>query len=1473
MGIIYRWTKRVFRWAGSLVLGVLLLLAAILLLMQWPPIQNWVADRVAAFASDRLGAEVRIGHISISPLGGLVLQEVYLGDLRGDTLIAANTLSVFGVRIHPRAHVVKLSALELRGARFALATASGDIHSNLTNLLAKLASSDTSAAGEPWSIHCGRFLIDRFHFSFNDANVPVQRFGVDFKHIDIPDAHIAGSGLSVAGDSIHAHFKALSFTERCGLRLEELSGTTTVGGRGITIHGMALRTTNSALRGELALRSTTFADFDDFTQKVVMRVMLDSSQLDFADVAWFAPELEGMRLPIQLSGKVRGTIAELKGRNMNIAFGERSWFKGSAELSGLPDMANTFMLLDIDEMRTNQRDLESIPVPPFTSGDRLRLPDELKKLGAIGFSGNFTGFLRAFTAYGTSTTALGDLRTDLSYERDTVTQYFTIAGRAATESFELGSLLGTSTLGAMGANIRLKASGKDLKTMKTDLEGRIPLFTVNGTRITNIEAKGRIERNLFNGELHARDDNLFLDFEGLADLRGRWPKVDFTADLQHADLNALGLTKVKGYSALSMEVKAQGRLSPDSLQGRLEVTDISYCDDVNEHDLGDVLVTSGRRNGENVLRLDATFAEAEVVGSFLPTRLPEVLANVAYSVFPSLSESVQYNHAEQRFRFSVMTRRTEELLGLFVPGLSLDSGGVFNGMVDSRVFDMGLEARLPHVHYGGFDATEVELVADKTLDVLAFSVSSAKQILKDSTWFGGTSVTGKAYQDELEIALGWDESSGGTNGNLDITGEVRGMRSVTLDLLPSHLFFGRGEWLNTRTARFTIDSSTIAVDSLVLLNEGQRIALNGTVSHDPLAQLAFDLQHVRLENLAPFLDGIKVTGALDGDGRLFDLYGAPYLLSYLCADSVAVEDHLIGDLRFAASWLEGKGAMDLNGSLTRGPIKALDFNGRLDIAGGTNLDMHMVMDHFDLTFIEPFLPEGISDIQGQLSGTLGVTGGLASPQVNGEVDLLEAGLRIDYLNTLYSFTHRVKVAPDMFALDQVNVRDEQGNTAIIGGTILHNGLTDWNYNVWGTMEHLLVMNTTEADNGLYFGTAYATGNIDVSGSAGLLEINVDATTAAGTDIKFPVGGSTEVSNISFVHFVTNDSLQEEEDVDLSGVALDMSIDVTPDARFELIFDPTVGDILSGRGTGNIEMSVSQAGEFAMRGQVNVAEGDYLFTLRNVVNKRFQIMPGGSIVWYGDPFDAQLDLQAVYKLRAPLYDIMFEKNDAYRKRVPVEVVMHLRDKLMNPEIDFGVRLPTVDESVRTQVNSVMSTEQELNRQVFALIVLNRFVQPPAYAGTGSPSSGSNVAGTTTSELLSNQVSNWLSGLSDAFDLGVNYRAGDKITQDELELAVSTQLFNERLLLTTNVGVQYGAQTTTNSNTLVGDFQVEYLMTNDGKLRGKVFSVSNDRNLNRSDQAPTTQGAGIAYREEFDSAAELWQKLRNIFRKSEKDRSFE
>ncbi|MEO7081140.1 MAG: translocation/assembly module TamB domain-containing protein, partial [Flavobacteriales bacterium] len=1206
--------------------------------------------------------------------------------------------------------------------------------------------------------------------------------------------------------------------------------------------------------------------------RIFMDARLDSSRLQLADVALFAPDLEGVDYPIALKGRVQGRVNELKGRRMDLYFGSRSVFRGDIELTGLPDFNNTFILLDAQEVRTYPADLVRFPMPPFTSKKTLVLPPEVQRLGAIAFNGNFTGFVNSFTTYGNAFTEAGSLRSDISYERDTVTKIFELKGKLATDGFDVGKVLDSRAVGRVAMDVKVSAKGKDPDSMEAEIEGSVPELGLEHYTIQNITLNGKLEKNLFNGELHCNDPKLVLDFNGLADLRGRWPDVDFSADVRRLDLRALGVLGGEGYSDLHMSINAKGQLAPDSLQGMVRMRNVSYCQDSVDLYLGDIALDAWRENGVPNVKLESTVADAMVRGTFYPTLLPGAVQSAIFSVFPSLQSEVQYAQEQQDFDFNLKVNAAQDLLDLVAPGLELASGATASGHFNSRSFDLDMDAHLPSFGYKGFAGDSLDVTLGKTMDLLAFSVKGNGMLRKDSIALSDLYITGKAYQDEVNLAADW-ASEEAASGTVNLSALVQGPNSVAIDLEPSSVNFGKGNWHNEQTAHIQVDSNTIVLDTLIIRNEDQMVRLGGSIGRDPTRALSFDLHDVRSENLEPLYEGPVIHGSISGDGRIFNLYGEPYLLSYLCVDSLAIEDIQVGDLRFAATFNEGDKVIDVNGSLQRDTVRAFDFTGRLNPGQENELDLKLQMDRFDLRFINPYLPEAISDIQGKVTGLIDLTGRISDPQINGYAELENAGLRIQYLNTFYSFSHRVTIRPDMFALDQVKLYDDEGHYGIANGTIIHHGLKDWNFDASMDMTNLKVLDTDTRINELYYGKAYATGVLGISGYADNLEINVDAATADGTDIHFPLGASQDVSGISFVRFKNKDGVDGEDtgEVDLSGIRLDMKVAVTPVARFELIFDPTVGDIMRGRGNGNIIMSVTPSGDFSMKGDVELVDGDYLFTLRNLVNKRFGVEPGGHITWFGDPFDAIINVDAVYRLRASLYDVMPPalRTEAYKKRFPVEVLMHLSQTLMNPEIGFDVKLPTVDEGVRTQVKSALATTDDMNKQVFSLIVLNRFLPNDATAGPSDNSGLGGATAATGTELLSNQLSNWLSSFSKNLDLGVNWRTGDVISQDEVELAVSTAIFNDRLQLNTNVGLAYGAGgTQQGTNSIIGDFSAEYSLTQDGKLRFKAFSQSNDRNLNQVDQAQTTQGAGLAYREEFDTLNEFFRKIGSIFKKKKK-----
>jgi hypothetical protein len=342
---------------------------------------------------------------------------------------------------------------------------------------------------------------------------------------------------------------------------------------------------------------------------------------------------------------------------------------------------------------------------------------------------------------------------------------------------------------------------------------------------------------------------------------------------------------------------------------------------------------------------------------------------------------------------------------------------------------------------------------------------------------------------------------------------------------------------------------------------------------------------------------------------------------------------------------------------------------------------------------------------------------------------------------------------------------------------------------------------------------------------------------------------------------------------------------------QIIFDPKIGDIIHGKGSGKITMEINTQGKFQMFGHFKIEEGDYLFTLKNVINKRFKIENGGTIEWDGDPLDASVNLEAIYKTKASLYSIMQNSvvqnsvatnSDYFKTRIPVECQLYLSNKLLKPDIRYEIYLPNAQEEIRSALAGQMPTEAEVTKQFLSLLVINSFWPN----NTGGTTSASNISGSSASyvvatEFFSNQLSNWLS--TGSWDVGVNLRPQDQMSSAEVDLALSRQFLNNRLNITG--GVNYGgtqlnnpnptaavAQTNTNQNTVMGDVNVDYKLTKNGKVSIKAFNKANDQyiSISQSDQSLYKQGVGLVYREEFNRVGDLLKYYWNmVFRRKKKN----
>ncbi|MGI8891918.1 MAG: translocation/assembly module TamB domain-containing protein, partial [Bacteroidia bacterium] len=605
-----------------------------------------------------------------------------------------------------------------------------------------------------------------------------------------------------------------------------------------------------------------------------------------------------------------------------------------------------------------------------------------------------------------------------------------------------------------------------------------------------------------------------------------------------------------------------------------------------------------------------------------------------------------------------------------------------------------------------------------------------------------------------------------------------------------------------------------------------------------------------LNNLKPILSaaGIDISGIVNGQAEIASAFKQFKVNADITVDNFTFTGDTLGTLIITTAFDNKAEVVDATIAVIQSTIKNIEIKGKYYInRKENNLDFDVDITKLYMTIFQPYVKGTFTDIRGVLSADLKVEGTLANPQITGTALLQKTSFIMDFLQTKYTFTHDVIFTKEYIGFNNLILNDAYGNQSVATGRIYHKNFKKERVDITIAADRFHVLNTKPLDNSLFYGTGFTTGVLNVSGTFANLILDVSARTERGTQIHIPLSNPEEIYTSSFIRFVQKETTQVNPQVyvaDLSGVQLSLDLEVTPDAEIQLIFDDKIGDILRGTGNADIRMGIDFLGDFKMYGMYTVESGDYLFTLQNVINKRFRLEQGGTITWNGNPYDADVDLFAVYRARAALQDL-FGETDSVSRRVPVNIRMHLTEKLMNPSVAFNIDVPNSDPTFESQMRNVINSDQEMNRQVFSLLVMNRFAPPAGFSTSYSAGAAANI-----SELLSNQVSNWLAQAVPNLNLGVNYRAGDAISSEELEVLLSTELFNERIVIDGNVGVAKDQYT----SNIVGDFTVEYKVSPDGRFRVKAFNRSNSLNL-LNERAPYTQGVGVFYREEFDSLKEL------------------
>ena len=423
-------------------------------------------------------------------------------------------------------------------------------------------------------------------------------------------------------------------------------------------------------------------------------------------------------------------------------------------------------------------------------------------------------------------------------------------------------------------------------------------------------------------------------------------------------------------------------------------------------------------------------------------------------------------------------------------------------------------------------------------------------------------------------------------------------------------------------------------------------------------------------------------------------------------------------------------------------------------------------------------------------------------------------------------------------------------------------------------DRMLVLDTDEQDNDVFYGKVYATGSARISGDKRGVDMDISAATDDNSSFFMPLSGKSNISNADFVIFRKPQTIDTADRVAWKKLAFErrrklrsgtagqmnisMALDVRPNVELELTVS---GNTLRARGEGTLNMQINpRSNIFEMYGDYTISDGSFLFSLQNIINRKFLLESGSTIQWTGSPMNALLDIEAVYKLKASLQPLLSGTSDRLTadRSVPVECVILLGDRLSDPSITFDVRVPGSDPETQTIIANALNAPETVDMQFLYLLLFKSFM---AENSAASQNIGASVSYNTGLEFLTGQLSNLLS--ADDYNVVIRYRPKSDLTSDEVDFGLSKSLINNRLFVEVegNYLIDNKQAVKSSMSNFMGEAYITYLIDRAGTLKLKAFTQTIDRF--DENQGLQETGIGVYFKEDFDNFRDLRRRIKERF----------
>jgi hypothetical protein len=1485
--------KRIAKILVYSITSLIFLLVYSFLILQIPSVQKLLAKQVLGNFSEITDFRSTFDRMRFSWFDRLVLYNVKIEDPEHNEMIAVQRLVVnYKIKMLLSGNDVNLDAVELDSARIFFKRIKEGDSTNL-NINVFVHQINEHYGGESKSgsskIHIGEAIINRSRFAFDNTGKD-SLSGFDYNHFAIKLSAAEIQNFIVQSDSVEFNVNNFNAIDsKTNFTVHQLTTFFRISNSGMEFRNLNLNAGQSTITDTILFKFDTPDALEDFNNQVRITANLNNTIIYPEDLAHFAPEATQLKLPITISGKIQGRINNFRLTNMDLQTGSTR-LQGSISMDGLPDFNETFIVLKLNDSELLLNDIDFL----FNEATNARL----QALGALRLNAEFVGYPTDFVAKGNFTNNLGRIISDINLKIDEKSiEHSTYRGQLSMIDFNLGEYFNdTTTFQKVNLKGQITGKGFTASTASFKLVSIINSIGIKGYNYTNIKTDATFESQFFNGSIQINDPAIQIQAKGSIDLRNNQNLIKVVAQVDTLQMDKINFSKKKLFVHGLVDINMKG-FELDSLLGKASIKNLSLNYDNEVIHLDSLSLIAEKNHTQRALTFYSDFANIKAEGNFYFSRLftdiNQSVNEFIINLKNNKSEIEEYytkkiiTDDKYEAHFDIELKNIKPLTRLFKidlkigKNITIDAHYLRNknsilkvySKIDSLMFDNILLQKV-----------ELEINASKFLSnsdalVMAYLSSPKQQI---GTFKTKNLVTETIWNREhLDFYINLEQET--RNNFMKLEGSVDFLDSTQIILeSTSKVQLLEKIWTIDPTNKIAGRANEWGIHHFKWRNDNQSVNLNGHISNDASKDLKLTIENFNLTTLNSITER-ELTGIVNAQVMVTNLYKQITLQNKLDIQALTVDKFLIGNITGDNVWdNDGKKFM-IKFLIDRLNSRIVDCTGYYnpsDKKSPLNITANLVK--ANLKIIEPFLDDLFTNMGGTISGTYYVTGSLNSPQLNGKGKINDGQLTVDYLKTAYEITGNLGLTPTSIYFENIELTDIGKNKARLSGEIIHNNFSQMRLKLDAVFERFNLLNTTARDNNLFYGQIFATGDVNFSGPVANLRITANASTDRNTRISIPIGSSSSTSEnkeyINFINF-SDSTIQTGEVVDLSkkinltGVTLDLNIDVNPNAYCEIIFDIKAGDIIHGRGNGKIKLQLDTKGEFNMFGPVVFTEGGYNFTLYDLINKEFSIESGSSIAWYGDPYQGILKINATYNQLASLGPIFPDPTQAaspqLRRKYPVQVLLKLDGPMLSPTIDFDIRGKDLPKSVtladgtlvrlddQFQAYKSKLDEQELKRQVFSLIILRKFSPLESFNTSGSIVSS-------VSELFTNQLSYWINQVDENLEIDVDLGTMDKESFNAFQLRLSYSFLGGRLRITRDgtFGNQATNTNTTEGNradfsSVAGDWTVDYLLTADGKFRVKMYSRSNVNPINNTlnSQSTITTGVSLLHTQSFNELRDL------------------